>query len=125
LIFFIIGAATAWGSEYLQRTRMRAAASAGRAAHPQSILDTVPDAMVVIDERGIIRSFSLAAERLFGYTTADALGKNIKLLMPRPLLRGANGHQPMVSRLPRQSTQPPASVSKLSPLVLVGKILSG
>jgi hypothetical protein len=37
----------------------------------------------------------------------------------------ANGHQPMVSRSPRQSTQPPASVSKLSLLVLVGKILSG
>ena len=38
-----------------------------REAHLQSILDTVPDAMIVIDERGIMQSFSSAAERLFGY----------------------------------------------------------
>jgi CHASE3 domain sensor protein len=33
-------------------------------AHMRSILETVPDAMVVIDERGTIQSFSVAAERL-------------------------------------------------------------
>ena len=38
-----------------------------REAHLQSILDTVPEAMIVIDERGIMQSFSSAAERLFGY----------------------------------------------------------
>ena len=38
-----------------------------REAHLRSILDTVPDATVVIDEKGIIQSFSAAAERLFGY----------------------------------------------------------
>jgi PAS domain-containing protein len=37
-----------------------------REAHLQAILATVPDAMVVIDERGIIQSFSATAERLFG-----------------------------------------------------------
>jgi two-component system sensor kinase FixL len=37
-----------------------------RQAQLQSILDTVPEAMVVIDERGIMRSFSVTAERLFG-----------------------------------------------------------
>lgn len=36
-----------------------------REAHLQSILDTVPDAMVVIDENGVIQSFSAAAARLF------------------------------------------------------------
>jgi two-component system, LuxR family, sensor kinase FixL len=96
LIFLIVGAATAWGGEQLQRTRMRATESAqdalGRAAHLQSILDTVPDAMIVIDERGIIRSFSLAAERLFGHTAADVLGKNIKLLMPSPYRENHDGY---------------------------------
>ncbi len=96
LIFLIVGAATAWGGEQLQRTRMRAAESAqdalGRAAHLQSILDTVPDAMIVIDERGIIRSFSLAAERLFGYTAADVLGKNINRLMPSPYRENHDGY---------------------------------
>ena len=49
-----------------------------------SILNTVPDAMIVIDERGIIQSFSSAAERLFGFVAADVVGKNVKLLMPSP-----------------------------------------
>ena len=36
-----------------------------REAHLKSILDTVPDAMIVIDETGAMHSFSAAAERLF------------------------------------------------------------
>ncbi|MGE4480903.1 PAS domain-containing sensor histidine kinase [Acidocella sp.] len=55
-----------------------------REAHLRSILDTVPDAMVVIDETGIIQSFSLAAERLFGYSAGEVQGQNISLLMPSP-----------------------------------------
>src|SRR6516162_8026502 len=94
--FFIVAGITAWGGEQLQRARRRAAASAqdalGRAAHLQSILDTVPDAMIVIDEHGRIHSFSMAAERLFGYAAADALGKNIKLLMPSPYRENHDGY---------------------------------
>jgi two-component system, LuxR family, sensor kinase FixL len=52
--------------------------------HLQSILDTVPDAMIVIDEEAIIGSFSAAAERLFGYTAEEAIGSNISILMPEP-----------------------------------------
>ncbi len=55
-----------------------------REAHLRSILDTVPDAMIVIDERGLMQSFSSAAERLFGYSAAEALGKNVSILMPNP-----------------------------------------
>jgi two-component system sensor kinase FixL len=52
--------------------------------HLQSILDTVPDAMVVIGEDGIIGSFSAAAERLFGYRASEAIGQNVNILMPEP-----------------------------------------
>jgi len=55
-----------------------------REEHLKSILATVPDAMVVIDEKGIILSFSHAAERLFGYTENQVTGRNVSLLMPSP-----------------------------------------
>ncbi|MBS0643660.1 MAG: PAS domain S-box protein [Proteobacteria bacterium] len=55
-----------------------------REAHLRSVLDTVPDAMVVIDSAGVIQSFSAAAERLFGYAEADVIGQNVKILMPAP-----------------------------------------
>ncbi|OYW25915.1 MAG: PAS domain-containing sensor histidine kinase [Caulobacter sp. 12-67-6] len=54
------------------------------AEHLRSILSTVPDAMVVIDDRGKILSFSTAAERLFGFQEADVLGENVSCLMPSP-----------------------------------------
>ena len=55
-----------------------------REEHLKSILATVPDAMVVIDEKGVMLSFSHAAERLFGYTEGEVAGKNVSLLMPSP-----------------------------------------
>ena len=53
-------------------------------AHLRSILDSIPDAMVVIDNSGLIQSFSVAAERLFGYTESDVVGQNVKMLAPSP-----------------------------------------
>jgi two-component system sensor kinase FixL len=55
-----------------------------RERHFRSILDTVPDAMIVIDGHGIMQFFSSAAERQFGYAEAEAIGKNISALMPEP-----------------------------------------
>lgn len=55
-----------------------------RERHLQSILATVPDAMIVIDEQGTMISFSAAAERLFGYREEEVLGKNVSMLMPNP-----------------------------------------
>ncbi|BBC73919.1 PAS domain-containing sensor histidine kinase [Altererythrobacter sp. B11] len=55
-----------------------------REEHLNSILATVPDAMIVIDERGRMTSFSSAAERLFGYSEAEVIGRNVSMLMPSP-----------------------------------------
>jgi two-component system, LuxR family, sensor kinase FixL len=65
---------------------------ASREAHLTSILETVPDAMIVIDERGIVQSFSVAAERLFGFGPNEVIGKNIKMLMPSPYRESHDGY---------------------------------
>jgi len=88
IAFLLIGVGVAWSGEQLQRNRLQAAASArqavAREAHLTSILDTVPDAMIVIDERGVVQSFSSAAERLFGYKSSEVVGQNVKMMMPSP-----------------------------------------
>lgn len=63
-----------------------------RQAHLSSILQTVPSAMVVINEHGLIQSFSATAERLFGYPASEIVGQNIKLLMPGPYRNGHDGY---------------------------------
>lgn len=50
----------------------------------RTILETVPDAMVVIDQNGTVQFFSSAAERLFGYTAEEMFGRNVNMLMPSP-----------------------------------------
>ncbi len=50
----------------------------------QALLDAAVDAVIVIDDRGAITTFNAAAERLFGYATAEVLGKPVDLLMPEP-----------------------------------------
>ena len=94
--FGAIGAGIAWIGESLRRTRFHATASTqdalSREAHLRSILDTIPDAMIVIDDRGIMQSFSSAAARLFGYAESDVVGKNIKMLMPSPYRENHDGY---------------------------------
>ena len=53
-------------------------------SHLRSILATIPDAMVVIDEFGAILSFSTAAQKMFGYSENEVLGENVSMLMPSP-----------------------------------------
>lgn len=48
----------------------------------EAILDTAPDALVVIDAGGVIRSFSRSAELMFGHQAEDVIGKNVNVLMP-------------------------------------------
>ncbi|WP_256369897.1 PAS domain S-box protein [Microvirga sp. KLBC 81] len=63
-----------------------------REAHLRSILETVPDAMIVIDEQARIQFFSAAAERLFGYKDQEIIGENIKILMPEPYREQHDGY---------------------------------
>ena len=61
----------------------------------QSIIETVPDATIVIDKAGTIRSFSAAAERMFGCDAEHAIGSNVKFLMPEMI---AAGHDDSIAR---------------------------
>lgn len=96
IVFAGVAAAIVVGGESFQRSRREAAAVnrdlAAREAHLSSILDTVPDAMILIDEQGIMLSFSSAAEHMFGWTAAEALGRNVSLLMPAPHREAHDGY---------------------------------
>jgi PAS domain S-box-containing protein len=63
-----------------------------REAHLLSILDTVPEAMIVIDEAGVVTSFSAAAAQLFGYDAEEVIGRNVKMLMPAPYREEHDGY---------------------------------
>lgn len=96
VVFLCLGAAISAGGEMFQNMRSRAVMVnqdlRAREAHLQSILDTVPDAMVVIGERGTMQSFSHAAERLFGWTPDEVIGQNVRMLMPSPYRENHDGY---------------------------------
>jgi PAS domain S-box-containing protein len=48
----------------------------------EALVDTIADAVVTIDEDGVIQTFSPSAERMFGWTRQEALGQEVGILMP-------------------------------------------
>ena len=78
-VFALVGLGMSWRGELLRRSRVAATTSAAdaeaRAAHLASILDSIPEAMIVIDDRGNMRSFSATAERLFGHAEPTSLAR--------------------------------------------------
>jgi two-component system sensor kinase FixL len=96
LVFLVVGAGAGWAGERRRaaiRQEVRTNADLlAREAHLRSILETVPDAMVVIDDVGRIQSFSAAAERLFGHRANEVIGRNVSMLMPEPYRSSHDGY---------------------------------
>lgn len=70
-----------------------------REQHLRSILASIPDAMIVFTEKGVISSFSAAAEVMFGYDKIEMIGRHIGYLVPgidesRYILSGQNLLEP-------------------------------
>ena len=95
-VYLLVVLAVAIGGEWFQRAQGEANRVnrdlVRREAHLRSILETVPDAMVVIDEAGLMRDFSKTAERLFGWTAQEVFGKNVSMLMPSPHREAHDGY---------------------------------
>lgn len=65
------------------------------------ILDNVYEAILTINEIGIIESYNRAAERIFGHTAAEVIGNNVSMLMPAPY---AAEHDGYLTRYLREGT---------------------
>ena len=53
-------------------------------AYAKAVVDTAAEAVITIDTHGRIETFNWAAQNMFGYSTGDIVGKNVRILMPEP-----------------------------------------
>ena len=68
------------------------ASEQGAAERFRAVIDSAHDAIIAIDARGAIETFNKAAQRIFGYTPDEVIGKNVSLLMPQPYQREHDGY---------------------------------
>lgn len=65
------------------------------------LLNTAPDAVVVVDEQGRIVLVNLQTERLFGYTRSELIGQQVEILIPARMRSKHQVHRSMFGKTPR------------------------
>jgi two-component system sensor kinase FixL len=58
----------------------------------RALIATAVDGIIVIDVKGTIQVYNAACERLFGYRADEAIGQNVKMLMPSPYHEEHDGY---------------------------------
>jgi PAS domain S-box-containing protein len=88
VVFGATGVGIAWLNHRLRESesahRDAAGLAVGRAERLDAIINTSVDGIIVIDTKGTIESFNHGAERLFGYSASEVIGRNVTVLMPSP-----------------------------------------
>ncbi|MCE9562631.1 MAG: PAS domain S-box protein [Planctomycetes bacterium] len=79
-------------TEDVTARKMAEEALRNREARLHAVLDTAADAIITIDARGTISTANPATSRMFGYTVAEMVGQNVKMLMPPPYHDEHDGH---------------------------------
>lgn len=51
----------------------------------QQIIDNAPDAILYVDDKGLIQHWNSGAERIFGYPACEAIGQSLDLIIPEKL----------------------------------------
>jgi two-component system sensor kinase FixL len=82
----------AWVDKRRRLSDQTQRALASREAHLRSIFDTAPEAMIVINEQGVVQSYGASAERMFFWRPAEVIGRNIEMLMPQPFRDQHDGY---------------------------------
>jgi len=84
VVFLIICCVTCYGHNLSKQMLKKDNQLEEAEGHTSAILTTAFDAIVCIDQRGIIKTFNPAAEKLFGYTVEEVVGENISVVVPAP-----------------------------------------
>jgi PAS domain S-box-containing protein len=77
-----------------------------RAAEQQfrGLMESAPDAMVIVDEQATIALVNARAEELFGYAREDLIGQPVEMLLPRGLRKRHEAHRNEFLANPRART---------------------
>jgi diguanylate cyclase (GGDEF)-like protein/PAS domain S-box-containing protein len=84
-------------------------------ARARAVLQNVADAIVTVDEQGLIESFNRSARRLFGYSAAQAIGQPLRLII------APSHHDDLPDPTPATANAPTAHDSPARPTETVGR----